>query len=287
MLTHARSTAAKPDRVVLVGAGGFIGRALRARLERDGVAMLPLGRADLDLAADGADRALAGRLRESDAIVFLSAITPDIDRGRAAFLSNTRMGANFCAAIETRPVAHVIYVSSDAVYPFRTALIDETTPAEPADLYGAMHRARELMVFAAARCPVAILRPTAVWGDGDTHNGYGPNRFERQAAKDGRITLFGGGEETRDHIAIGDVSELLRLTLFHRSAGLLNLATGRSVSFRALADSIAARQSPSATVVTSPRAQPVTHRHFDISALHRAFPGFVPNDVLATVGRRP
>ncbi|MBI3506679.1 MAG: NAD(P)-dependent oxidoreductase [Proteobacteria bacterium] len=287
MLTHARPAATKPERVVLVGAGGFIGRTLQARLEREDVATLPLGRTDFDLAADGADRTLAGLLLESDAVVFLSAITPDRDRGRAAFLANTRMGANFCAAIETRPVAHVVYVSSDAVYPFRTALIDETVPAEPADLYGAMHRARELMVLAAARCPVAVLRPTAVWGDGDTHNGYGPNRFARQAAQDGCVMLFGGGEETRDHIAISDVADLMRLTLFHRSAGLLNLASGRSVSFRALADSIAARRSPPAAVVESPRAQPVTHRHFDVSALRRAFPEFVPGDVLAAPRHRP
>jgi len=50
-----------------------------------------------------------------------------------------------------------------------------------------MHRTRELMLAAEAKAPLAILRLTAVYGAGDTHNSYGPNRFLRQALKDGRF----------------------------------------------------------------------------------------------------
>lgn len=274
MLTHVWPTPQIPARAVLLGAGGFLGRALTARLAETGVPVLALGRVDIDFAADGADRALAERLKPDDALVFLSAITPDKDRGRSGFMANLRMGANVCGALEARPVAHVVYISSDAVYPFRTALIDEDVPAEPIDLYGAMHRARELMVQAAAKCPVAILRPVALFGTGDTHNGYGPNRFARQAEDEGRIALFGAGEETRDHLPVKDAAELIRLALIHRSRGVLNLASGRSLTFRALAETIAKRRSPPAAIVESPRRQPVTHRHFDVAALHRAFPGF-------------
>src|SRR3546814_11446336 len=68
-------------------------------------------------------------------------------------------------------------------------------------------------------CSSDLLRPTLIYGAEDTHNSYGPNRLRRMARKDARITLFGAGEETRDHISVDDVYRLILLTLRHRSEG--------------------------------------------------------------------
>jgi hypothetical protein len=59
----------------------------------------------------------------------------------------------------------------------------------------------------------------------------------------------------------------------HASTGLLNLATGKSESFRAVAEMIAAMALRRIEISPSPRQNPVTHRHFDTTALMRAFPG--------------
>ena len=91
---------------------------------------------------------------------------------------------------------------------------------------------------------VAILRLTAVYGAGDTHNSYGPNRFLRQALKDGRIALFGKGEETRDHLYVDDAVELVLKVLLHGSTGLLNLARGRSETFRSVAEAVGRSRRP-------------------------------------------
>jgi len=179
-----------------------------------------------------------------------------------------------CAALEKTGCAHLLYFSSDAVYGMGPALVSEDTPAAPQDLYGAMHLARELMARAVPKVPVLILRPTLVYGAEDTHNAYGPNRFRRSARKDGVIQLFGGGEETRDHIHVDDVAALTARCLMHRSTGTLNVATGRSVSFAALAEMVA-RQFPSPPrIVKTPRANPVTHRHYDVINLVTAFPDY-------------
>jgi UDP-glucose 4-epimerase len=275
MLTHALPLPADPERIVVLGSRGFVGTALVDALVATGIETLALGRAELDLAGEGAGTALTGLLREGDTVVFLSALTPDKGRGIAPFLANQRMGAAVAQAIEAVPPAHLVYLSSDAVYPFHQGLIDEATPADCIDLYGVMHRARELMMGATCRSPLAILRPTLIYGATDTHNSYGPNRLRRAARKDGRITLFGEGEETRDHIAIGDVVSLIIRVLRHKSAGLLNLATGHSISYRELAETIASLFGSPVEVLGSPRQTPVTHRHFDVSALHAAFPDFV------------
>jgi nucleoside-diphosphate-sugar epimerase len=177
-----------------------------------------------------------------------------------------------CEATRAVDIAQLVYASSDAVYSFATALISEETPAAPLDLYGAMHRIRELMLAGEAKAPLAVLRVTAVYGADDTHNSYGPNRFLRQALKEGRISLFGTGEETRDHVYVDDVVDLILRVVSHGSTGLLNVATGKSVTFRAVAEMVAARVGRPVEIATSARQSPATHRHFDTTNLLRAFP---------------
>ena len=189
-------------------------------------------------------------------------------------MSNLKMGQTIRAAIEKSPPAHIVYIGSDAVYPFKVALISEDSLAAPTDLYGAMHLSREIMFRQDAQVPTAILRPTLVYGPDDTHNSYGPNRLRRAAQNERCITLFGNGEETRDHIYVGDVAELIRQALCHKSQGLLNLATGRSISYRDLADKIAALCDGKIRIELTPRQNPITDRSFDISDLHMAFPKF-------------
>jgi nucleoside-diphosphate-sugar epimerase len=276
MLKHLRQIPAAPDRAVLIGANGFIGRVFAARMNASGVGVLGFGSSDIDLTQlDSADR-LAGHLRPDDAVVMLSALTPDRGRDVDTFLKNLMVARNVCKAIEAAPVAHVVYVSSDAVYPFCAEPVDESASAAPADLYGMMHRAREVMFSQMAKAPLAILRCSSVYGGEDSHNSYGPNRFRRHAFEQGSITLGGRGEETRDHIYVGDVAELMRLTLFHRSEGVLNLATGRSESFMDVARMVAAGFDPRPDIKTSARTMPITHRRFYCRATKLAFPDFRP-----------
>ena len=264
---------------MLIGANGFIGRVFAARLEAAGVRVLGFGSSDIDLTQSCSDAKLASQLRPDDAVVMLSALTPDRGRDVDTFLKNLGIARNVCKALETNPVAHVVYVSSDAVYPFSVEPVHELTPAAPANLYGMMHRAREVMFSQTVKAPLAILRCSSVYGGEDSHNSYGPNRFRRCAFNQGSITLGGGGEETRDHIYVGDVVELMRLTLFHRSEGVLNLATGRSESFVEVARMVGAGFDPRPEIKMSPRNMPITHRLFDCRDARVAFPGFKPIDL--------
>ena len=265
MIVHAHAEPRDPARVVVLGARGFIGAALMQRLPALGIS-----KAEIDLTSPDAVERLAARLQPNDALVMLSALTPDKGRDLGALMKNLAMMTHVCAALEKKPVGHFVYFSSDAVYSFASGLVSEETPASPQDLYGAMHHTRELMAKSLSGIPLLILRPTLVYGANDTHNSYGPNRFRRAAEKDGRIQLFGGGEETRDHIHIEDVVELTVRCLRQRSTGTLNLATGRSLSFREVADLVARGSS----ILTSPRTNPITHRHFDVTNLLKAFPGY-------------
>ncbi len=275
MLAHRKPLPSPPARVVVLGASGIIGRALAARLTAESIPVLALGSADVDLLGDGAEARLAGLLRAEDALVMLAALTPEKGRDIATLMRNLDMGEAVCAALGRSACAQVIYVSSDAVYPPGPGLVSESTPADPPDLYGAMHRTREAMFASAvARERLAIARVTMVLAAGDTHGSYGANRFRRQARETGRIALAGKGEETRDQIYLGDLVELIRLMLVHRSHGLVNAASGTSLSFLEVARLVAAQFEPNAEIAFTPRSVPVTHRHYDITAVRRAFPRF-------------
>ncbi len=273
MLSHHSTT--PPERVVILGAGGFVGGATLAHLRAQGVPTLALGRPGLDLLAPDAATALAAALRPTDTLVFVSALAPV--KTSAMLLDNLRMGAAVTAALRQQPVAHVIYVSSDAVYKDSDGPLDETSCAEPGSLHGVMHLAREVMLKAEVAAPLAIVRPTLIYGTNDPHNGYGPNRFRRQAAKGETITLFGEGEERRDHVDVRDVADLIARIAAHRSTGVANATSGEVVSFRTLAEFAAARFSPHVAVRGTPRSGPMPHnghRPFAPSAALRAFPGF-------------
>lgn len=273
MLTHQSTT--PPERVVILGAGGFVGGTALAHLRAQGVPTHALGRPGLDLLAPNAATTLAAALRPTDTLVFVSALAPV--KTSAMLLDNLRMGAAVTTALRQQPVAHVIYVSSDAVYRDSDGPLEETSCAEPGSLHGVMHLAREVMLKAEVAAPLAIVRPTLIYGTNDPHNGYGPNRFRRQAAKGETITLFGEGEERRDHVDVRDIADLIARIAAHRSTGVVNATSGEVVSFRTLAEFAAARFSPEVAVKGTPRSGGMPHngyRPFAPSAALRAFPGF-------------
>lgn len=263
-------------RVVILGAGGFVGGAIVRALDAAGVPVLPLGSGDVDLSAPDAAVALAARLHDGDALVFASAITRDRGRDAATFVRNLAMGAAVVTALERSNCSHVVYLSSDAVYgPVPDGAITEDTPCEPDDSYGLMHVTRERLLALALEAratPLAILRLSIVYGADDTHASYGPNRFMREIEADQALTLFGGGEEQRDHVYVEDVAALVLAVLQRFAHVTLNVATGEAVSFTRVADAFDRAAGRSWPRRSRPRVLPLVHRRFDVARLRQAFP---------------
>jgi nucleoside-diphosphate-sugar epimerase len=274
MLTHQNAAPKAPARAVVIGSG-FVGGAIAAALKTAGVPVLALKRTELDLLAADATAKLAALLRPDDAVVFVSAVAPA--KNTAQLMTNLRMAEPAAAAIAAKPPAHLLYISSDAIYADDANPVTEASAAAPTTTHGMMHAARELMFRSEYKGPFAALRPTLIYGAGDPHSGYGPNRFRREALQGKSIQIFGEGEEQRDHVLVQDVAELARRILFHRSTGALNAVTGKSVAFAEIARLVAAQFTPKATVVSIPRPGPrahLLHRFFDITACYKAFPDF-------------
>ena len=261
------------NRVVILGSRGFVGRALCEQLEAMGTQVVAPASMEINLAETGCVDKLLALLKPSDAVVMLAALTPDKGRDIATLMKNLAMMQNVCAALGQSSCAHFTYFSSDAVYDSALSLVGEDTPASPQDLYGVMHYTREIMAKS-LKVPVLILRPTLIYGLGDTHNSYGPNRFRRMAEKTGEITLFGEGEDKRDHIHIDDVIAFTLCCLMSKKTGILNLATGVSKTFYEVAKSVSKQFENPIKIITTPRVNPVTQRHYDVTRLIKTFPDF-------------
>jgi len=272
VLEHSSPIRKAPSRVVVIGAGGFVGGAICTRLAADKVPVLALTRNELDLLKPEAAATLQRLLGADDSVVFVSALAPT--RNNAMLIDNLRMAEAICAALAAQAIGHLVYVSSDAIYCDDANPVTERSCQQPSSLHGVMHLAREIMLRGALKLPLAILRPTLIYGAKDPHNGYGPNRFRRLAAKGEAITLFGEGEEKRDHILVDDVAALASAVLHHRSKGVLNIATGRSASFREVAEMVVAPSPQPVEIRGTPRQNTITHRHFDITDCLKAFPEF-------------
>lgn len=274
-LTHRKALPAVPKRVVILGAGGFVGSALVQHLQKIQVPYLALARLQLDLSVTGADQQLAFLLQEQDSLVILATSMPSNTMDAIALLANIKIAENIIAAVKQKKCCHVIYVSSDAVYPSSAESISEMTVVNPLNLYGTMHLAREQIVvqaLGALNIAYTIIRPTQIYGVHARHNAYGPGKMCRSAVQTGTIQLIGLGEERRDFIAINDVVKLLVLVLQHQSVGLINFATGHSLSFAALANEIMSQADFPVRLESISRKINIWHRQFDVSALHDAFP---------------
>jgi nucleoside-diphosphate-sugar epimerase len=279
VLSHSNPEFRPPREALLIGGTGFIGRALARRFEETGTKAVAISSKEIDLTASDSAKRLAERLRADAAVILLSALTPDKGKDVATMIRNLAMAQNAATALEATPPAQLIYISSDAVYDDAASPFREGVPVAPPSLYGMMHAAREIVfreACARKKVPCAVIRPCAVYGPGDTHNSYGPNRFLRQGREQGKIVLGGEGEETRDHIHVDDLGEIIRLCAGWRSAGTLNAATGQAVSFAEaarLAARALAKEGRQVKIEPTPRSGPITHRHFDVTDLARSLPG--------------
>jgi nucleoside-diphosphate-sugar epimerase len=237
--------------------------------------VVPLARKEIDLLSADASSRLGQLLQKTDSVVAASARAPV--KNSDMLVENMIMARAMVQALARAKVVHVVNISSDAVYADSPKPLTETSCAEPSSLHGAMHLAREVMFRAECGAPLANLRPSLLYGASDPHNGYGPNRFRRLAAKDEDIVLFGEGEERRDHVFIDDVAELAARVLYHRSIGVLNIATGEVHSFAELARKTVSLLSSTSKIKTSPRSGPMPHngyRPFDPATCRKAFPDF-------------
>ena len=264
MIVHLNKSPKNPSRAVVIGANGFVGNSITEELAKQKIETLGLGRPELDLLNEDSATELRHVLKGGDVLIIAAAKAPV--RDFAMFLDNLRMLHPIILAAHKVSLSHIIYISSDAVYSDSIDPLVEESETNPTSLHGIMHKARELIIKSQIvdelDIPLFIARPTLIYGLNDPHNGYGPNRFLRQVLNNEKISIFGKGEELRDHVSIDDVARLILEVVRHKSSGVLNLASGETISFRAIAEKIISLTKPSIEIIEIPRVGEMPHNGF-------------------------
>jgi UDP-glucose 4-epimerase len=234
------------QRVIILGNTGFIGRHLERFFHSNSPEIEVIGKSlpSVDLTKEEDVLSLKEIFDMKTVVIMFSAIKRDFGDNLDTFSKNLKMIVNICKVLQERPVRHFIYFSSTAVYgeDINNTNITEKTPVYPTSYYGMAKYASERLLWKAfepqKQCSLLILRPPVIYGPGEAIKTYSPSGFIRAILNKEQITLWGGGEEKREFIFIGDVVKLVHHLTFHEYSGVLNIASGKSYTFKGSIETI-------------------------------------------------
>ena len=245
-----------PERVLVIGAGGFIGRALCSALLEAGYEVRAASRAQHIPLPIGVETCLADckdptrvvpLLKGCHSIVYLAATsTPGSSAGQALaeLDGNLRPLLALLEALQSHPELPLLYFSSaGALYgDNKLAPHKESDLATPKSYHGASKVAAEYYIRAWA-CQyggaATVLRPSNVYGPGQPQRtGFGivPNAYGAML-RDEVLTVWGDGTAVRDYLYIDDLVALALASLKQPMTDgitVFNVASGEAASLNEL-----------------------------------------------------
>ena len=267
-------------RIVIIGSSGIISQNLQKKLKEKKLKFVTFGRKDINLKTNKSPEVLNKKIKNNDIIIFISAEAPA--KNMEMFFNNIKICDNVCKALEGKKINKLIYISSDAVYSDTPKKINEKSKTVPDSIHGMMHLMREINLQINFKKKLCILRPTLIYGFGDTHQGYGPNRFINLARKNKDIFLFGKGEERRDHLYIDDLINILFKCIKTNKFGIYNLASGTVNSFNKIANIAVTLTKSKSKIFNTKRAGLMPHngyRPFNVAFINKNFQNIELNTI--------
>ena len=249
-------------RVCVLGASGWIGRELMRQSSQAGD-VIGTSRSPLrGLATVSSMGDLGGLLRErkvGTVINCVGATNGDESEQRVANVDHARDVAELCLRLGVR----LLHVGSAAEYgDAGDRLVGEDTETQPRSLYGRTKLAGTNELLRAAECglDVIVARPFNVLGPSQPFN-TPPADF---AAAVNALPASGGTVEVRDSSLVRDFMSLERLAIsllglaaVPSASGIVNVCSGRGVSFGKLVHAMAAARGVHVTIVdTAPGGVP-------------------------------
>jgi nucleoside-diphosphate-sugar epimerase len=230
-------------RALVLGAGGFVGRHLCARLAADGWDVVGTvrpgarrlqGGVPVDL-ADPAALTEAVRAADPDVAFHLAAgrARATADERRATAAVNTSSGLHLVEALGARCRA-VVRLGSSTEYAAVDGPTAETAPLAPRGFFGASKAAGSLLLVATAQergMRSAVLRAFQVYGPGDHAGRLVPTVL--RAARDGTVLPLTAPGSRRDWVHVDDVVDAcVRAAAADDlpTGTVLNVGTGRQTA---------------------------------------------------------
>jgi len=281
-------------RVLLTGGGGFLGRFIRARLERERpAAILAPRRSELDLRDAAAIRSYLAE-QKPDLVIHAAAVVGGIGANRthpgSFFYENAIMGIQLIEEARRAGVAKFVCLGTICAYPkfapipFREEDLWNGYPEETNAPYGIAKKVL-LVQLQAYRQEYGFngifLLPVNLYGPGDnfdletSHVIPAMIRKFVEARESGRseVVLWGDGKATREFIYVEDAADgIVAAAETYEDPEPVNLGRGEEILIRELAQTIADKTRFRGTIVwdtTKPNGQP--RRMLDVSRARERF----------------
>ena len=193
-------------RVLVVGAGGFVGGHLVARLTDEGADVTALTRADCDLTDPDAVRAAVSAARPEVVLHLAAARQAATGAERATTAAVNALSAMWVVEAVPSACRAVVRLGSSTEYAARPTPMDERTPLHPRGYFGATKAAGSLLFTAAAAergIRSCVLRAFQVYGPGDKPGRFVPAVLA--AARTGETLPLTRPGMRRDWVWVGDV----------------------------------------------------------------------------------
>jgi len=219
------------QRIVVLGSNSFVISSFLKKI-KDRYKLIKITRREINLLNKNSVEKIKKTLKKNDIIIFAAAIAPV--KNFEMLNKNLNMCINVYEGIRDIKLKFLINIGSDAVYKDSLKRINENSKTIPNNLHGFMHLMRE-KILSQLDCKICFTRSTLVYGSGDPHNSYGPNSFTRLAQNKKNLSIFGKGEEIRDHIFVDDIGEILARILEKKCSGVFNLVSSKEKSFLSIA----------------------------------------------------
>ena len=258
-------------RVLVLGAGGFIGSHLVAHLKEEGCWVRGVDLKYPEFSETKADDFLIGDLREVDTVRLAIDCKFDeiyqlaADMGGAGFIftgendadimhNSASINLNVLEAARKRNCKNIFYSSSACIYPAYNQqdpdnpMCEESSayPADPDSDYGWEKLFSERLYLAFARnyglnCKVAryhnIFGPEGTWTGGREKAPAAICRKIANAQNGGSIEIWGDGKQTRSFLYINECIEgTLRLMRNSDFTGPVNIGSEKMITINELAD---------------------------------------------------
>ncbi|WP_242102800.1 NAD-dependent epimerase/dehydratase family protein [Lysobacter sp. M2-1] len=243
--------------LLLLGAGGFIGRHLAEHFARDGWLVLAATRKPVgydhanirNVVAPYDDVADFARwIPECTAVVHAaSSSTPGSSAAQPQLDGNLRTTLAMIEALQDTPRTRLLFLSSGGtLYGDRDMPAREDDPLRPRSYHGAGKAAAEHFLHAWATQyggTAVLLRPSNVYGPGQpARSGFGiiPAAFDC-ALHGTPLTVWGDGSTIRDYLYVEDLLALCAATLdapLDVGAHAFNAASGTAISLNSLLDRV-------------------------------------------------
>ncbi len=259
-------------RILITGGAGFIGSNLAEHLLAKGHAVtafdnlssgkkenLPPGA--VLIKGDVRDtNAVANAMAGQDAVVHLAAevfVAKTIEDPALAEQVNVLGTINVLQAARQAGVKKAVLASSAAIYGDEpTVPTTESERPRPMSPYAITKLAMEdyAVFYASNGLPTCCLRFFNVYGpkqDPKSQYSAAIPAFITRSLEGEPLTVYGDGLQTRDFISVGDVCRAVELALT-KGSGTCNVATGKSVTVKALAGMIVRLTGSKSAIVHAP-----------------------------------